>query len=256
MITEKPIISLGEGDFEVFVQPKYDVKTEKVIGVEALSRFVKEDGEVLLPFRYIEELGENGELVKLDFYMFEKICKMVSEWEKLFGETVQVLPISVNFDKITLESQGFLEKFFNIANSYGVNPDNIEVEITELNSFKNYKLAHNVINILRENKYKVSIDDYGKNSSAFTIIRQIDVDTIKIDRDIIVESEYNKKAFMILEAVTKLAGKFGMSVVAEGVETSGQLDIVRKVGCNAVQGWYFSKAMSKECFKEYMLGIG
>ena len=255
MITKKPVTNLGNGDFDVFVQPKYDAKTEKVVGLEALSRFIKEDGEVILPFRYIEELSANGELVNLDFYMFEKICKMLSEWGNLFDNLVEKMPISVNFDKITLESPEFLERFFNIAKSYNINPDEVEVEITELNSFKDFKLAHNVINSLRENGYKVSIDDYGKNSSAFTIIRQIDVDTIKIDREIVVESEYNQKAFLILEAVTNLAKRFGMTVVAEGVETSEQLEIIKKIGCSAVQGWYFSKAMSKENFKEYMLSI-
>ena len=110
-----------------------------------------------------------------------------------------------------------------------------------------------VIDSLREKGYSVSIDDYGKNSSAFSIICHVDVDVLKIDREIITESVEQDKTKLIFKSVVELSKKLNISVVAEGVETERQLEITREIGCDNVQGWYFSKAIPSEEFLQTLI---
>ena len=105
-----------------------------------------------------------------------------------------------------------------------------------------------VIDSLREKGYSVSIDDYGKNSSAFSIIRHVDIDIIKMDKEIIWESTKKEKAKLIFKSVVDLSKKLNISVIAEGVETAEQLALAKEMGCDSIQGWYFSKAIPDEEF--------
>lgn len=233
-----------KGEFHLFLQPKHSGKTGELIGAEALSRFISENGEIISPISYIEEFEKTGMIIELDFCILDKVCAFLKEKN-------QGIPVSVNFAKVTLESKDFISRFESIVNKYGINSNLIDIEITELNIFHDYNITKNEIDKLRSKGYKISIDDYGKNSSAFSIIRKIDVDTLKIDKEIISESEYSQKTLTIFKGVTDVAKKIGISVVAEGVETKKQLEIAKWVGCDVIQGWYFSKALCIGEFLEY-----
>lgn len=252
MMIEKPNSGLGKGDFQLFLQPKHDAHTHKIIGAESLSRFLTDEGEIVMPCAYIDEFEQNGTIKELDFYMLEKVCVFLFEWSNRFGHTAGTLPVSVNFSKTTLESETFLQRFEEVVNQYGIDPGLIEIEITELHRFHNYDLVTEMIDRLRHKGFMVSIDDYGKNSSAFSIIRHVDVDVLKVDREMTVESEQNFKTAMIFENVVKLAKQLRISVVAEGVETKEQLEMVKNFGCDVIQGWYFSKALPVDDFAEYV----
>ena len=240
---------LGEGEFVMFLQSKHDAKTGKISGAEALSRYKRADGTILTPDKFIDLLEEEKLIHELDFAMLDLACGFLSVIEE---KGIHV-PISVNFSKVTLELDNFLETFYNIIKPYNIPPQFIEIEITELHRFSSVTQMGDVIRNLRSHGYLVSIDDYGKNSSAFSIIRHVDVDVLKIDREIITESVEQDKTKLIFKSVVDLSKKLNISVVAEGVETERQLEITREIGCDSIQGWYFSKAVPSEEFLQTLL---
>ena len=252
MFSKKTFAGLGKGEFKLFLQPQHDVHACRIVGAESLSRFITDDGAVVMPSRYIDEFEKSGSIKEFDFYMLEQVCIFLSQWNTRFENGEAMIPVSVNFSKTTLESDGFLKRLEDVVNKYQVKPKLIEIEITELHRFRSYDKAVEVIEKLRQKGCLVSIDDYGKNSSAFSLIRRVDVDILKIDREITGECEHKLKTYLIFETVVQLAKKLGVSVVAEGIETKEQFDIAKNIGCDIIQGWYFFKALSVDDFVEYV----
>lgn len=240
---------LGEGEFVMYLQSKHDAKTEKISGAEALSRYKRADGAIITPDKYIDLLEDEKLIHELDFTMLNHTCAFL----KVLEEKGIHLPISVNFSRATIERDNFLETFYNVVKPYNIPQEFIEIEITEFHSFNNISYMCDVVKNLRSNGYRISIDDYGKNYSVFSVIRQVDVDVLKIDRELITESVEKEKTRIIFESVVKLSQKLNISVVAEGVETERQLEITREIGCDNVQGWYFSKAIPSEEFLQTLL---
>lgn len=240
---------LGEGEFVMYLQSKHDAKTEKISGAEALSRYKRADGAIITPDKYIDLLEDEKLIHELDFTMLNHTCAFL----KVLEEKGIHLPISVNFSRATIERDNFLETFYNVVKPYNIPQEFIEIEITEFHSFNNISHMCDVVKNLRSNGYRISIDDYGKNYSVFSVIRQVDVDVLKIDRELITESVEKEKTRIIFESVVKLSQKLNISVVAEGVETERQLEITREIGCDNVQGWYFSKAIPSEEFLQTLL---
>ncbi len=243
------------GQFHLFMQTKHDAETGKIIGAESLSRFNTYDGENVMPDMYIFDMEADKSITELDFHILDKVCAFLSQWQNAFG-SIEMFPISVNFSKTTLCLENFWERFCSIVNSYNIEHKYIEVEITEPHRFLKTTPMQANLERLRNDNFLVSIDDYGKCSSAFSIIRHVDVDTLKIDRELVVECLAKEKTYMIFEAVVKLAKKLGVSVVAEGVETPEQLSVAKAIGCDAIQGWYYSRALPISEFvsfvKEYV----
>ncbi len=246
---------LNSGQFHLFMQTKHDAENGKIIGAESLSRFTTHDGENVMPDMYIWDMEDDKSITELDFHILDMVCAFLSQWQNSFG-SIEMFTISVNFSKTTLCLEDFCERFCSIVNSYDIEHKYIEVEITEPHRFSKTTPMQANLERLRKDNFFVSIDDYGKCSSAFSIIRHVDIDTLKIDRELVVECLSKEKTFMIFEAVVNLAKKLGISVVAEGVETPEQLRVARAVGCDTIQGWYYSRALPISEFvsfvKEYM----
>ncbi len=246
---------LKNGRFQLFMQTKHDAKTEKIIGAESLSRYTTHDGENVMPDMYIFDMEDDKSITELDFHILDMVCAFLSQWQNEFG-SIELFPVSVNFSKTTLCLENFWERFSNIVNFYDIEHKYIEVEITEPHRFLKTTPMQSNLEKLRNDDFSISIDDYGKCSSAFSIIRHVDVDTLKIDRELVVECLAKEKTFMIFEAVVNLAKKLGISVVAEGVETPEQLRVAKDIGCDAIQGWYYSRALPISEFvsfvKEYV----
>lgn len=244
---------LKNGHFLMYLQTKHDAKTEQIVGAESLSRYVKNDGEPVMPDKYVFEFENDGSIIELDFLMLELACAFLAKWKENFGD-LEIFPLSVNFSKISLKQDDFIERFEKIVDKYGVKHNLIEVEITEAHRFHKTSLIKHHIELLRQNGYMVAIDDYGKSSSAFSIIRHVDIDCLKIDREMVVECLEKRKTLVIFDAAVQVAKKLEMTVVAEGVETEEQLEQVRNIGCDAIQGWYFSKALPVDEFISFVKG--
>lgn len=244
---------LQNGEFVDYYQPKYNINSEGVSGAEALVRWKKPDGEIIMPGRFIELFEKNGFIRKLDFYMFEKACILLKRAQ---DADMPFVPISVNFSRVHLYDQRFPQRLFNLAASYGVDPGLLEIELTESAFLLESEILRQVVDKLHEFGFSVAIDDFGSGFSSLNMLKDIEVDTLKIDMKFLEGFELGGRAGTVVTAVVRMAKWLGIPVVAEGVETIGQLEFLRTLGCEVAQGYYYSRPIPREAFERLLLGEG
>ena len=234
--------------FEVFLQPKIDAKTEKLIGAEALSRW-KYDETYLNPESYIETLESNNLIEVLDLYIFESVLRFMSS---LRSEGIELFPISVNLSKKQKEVKKYVEKLESLRKQYDIPAKYLEIEVTETSFLNNYTETMQAIRKLREYGFVVDMDDFGTGYSNLNLLSKGVFDVIKFDRSLIQgveDSNTNKILFHSIE----LAKSLGMSIVCEGVETAKQRELILASGGAVVQGFYYSRPITINEFKEKYL---
>ena len=241
--------SLKDKRFVVMFQPKYDACSERIAGAEALVRWQQEDGTLTSPAEFIPVLEHTGLIPKLDFYVFEEVCKTMSNF---FRKNIQVVPISVNFSRINLYNPGFCNKLKNIASQYGIPHKSLEIELTESAFFENEKILTDVAKCLRKDEFRVSIDDFGRGYSSLNLIKEESFDVIKIDQSFL-QGENEGTARMILKTIFTLTRELRLETVAEGVENRTQLEFLRNSGCDLIQGFFFSKPVSNVEFENMLM---
>lgn len=253
MLEEQKIESLMEealkdGEFKVIYQPKISTSTEKLVGAEALVRWYQKDG-IISPNKFIPIFEKNKFILKLDLYIFEEVCKDLIDFKREYG----VVPIvSVNVSKENFVHENFIDDYVNIMEKYDLNPENIELEITE-SAMVDEDI--NIIKILSDIKKKgfvVSIDDFGTGTSSLSLLQDIPIDIIKIDKAFIDNANLDSNENLI-NYIEFIAKKLGIRTIVEGVETKRQVEFIRKLKCDMVQGYYYSKPISKNEFGEAFL---
>lgn len=232
-------------EFQIYLQPKYHLKTETVAGSEALVRWKTGDGKLIPPNEFIPLFEKNGFVVKLDFYMLEQVCKLMRKW---MDASFPVLPVSVNFSRLHLNSSDFVEHLSSIANHYGIPKNLIEIELTESTIFNNEDVLVDLLNRLHEVGFTLSMDDFGTGYSSLGLLKNLPVDVLKIDKGFFDQNRYESRAKTVIQSVIQMAKKLGIHTVAEGVETKEHIDLLREIGCDMVQGYYYSKPMPAEEF--------
>ncbi len=241
--------ALEKGEFIVYYQSKVNIKDKTICGAEALVRWFH-DGRLIPPMQFIPQLEREGSVCKLDYYVLEQACKFLKGWiEK--GE--KPVCISVNFSRRHLEEDNLVEQIVEIVDRYGVDHKYIEIELTESEDFQNYEIMSNIVNGLRDNGIGTSIDDFGTGFSSLNMIKQVDLNVIKIDKSFIpLESEYpdKKKDMVMFGSIVKLVKQLGKKTIAEGVETTEQLEYLKQVGCDIVQGYVFDKPLPQAEFEQ------
>ncbi|NLH00460.1 MAG: EAL domain-containing protein, partial [Clostridiales bacterium] len=236
---------LENGEFVDYYQPKYNMDDECLSGAEALVRWKKPDGEIIMPGRFIELFEKNGFIRKLDFYMYEKACEMIKD---LQDKDLPILPISVNFSRVHLYDSRFPERIFKIAQKYGVDTKYIEIELTESAFLLEGEILEQIVDKLHEYGFSVSIDDFGSGFSSLNMLKDVEVDTLKIDMKFLEGFERGGRVGTVVTSVIRMAKWLGIPVVAEGVETKEQVDFLRTLGCEMVQGFYYSRALPRETY--------
>ena len=240
--------SLKENRFIVVFQPKYDACSEKIAGAEALVRWQQEDGSLTSPSEFIPVLEHTGLIPKLDFYVFEEVCKTMS---RFFSMNIEVVPISVNFSRINLYNPGFCNKIKQIAEQYGIPFKSLEIELTESAFFENEKILTDIAKKLRKDGFRVSIDDFGRGYSSLNLIKEESFDVIKIDQSFL-QGDNVKTSQVILKSIFSLTRELRLETVAEGVENKNQLEFLKDSGCDLIQGFFFSKPVSKMEFENML----
>ena len=201
--------ALRNGEFQVYLQPKVNMITSKVFGAEALSRWVHPVEGIRSPLSYIPLFEENGFVVKLDMYVFEEICKLKQKWYSE-GVSFASIPISINMSRLHLFKKQFVDELFGIVSKYGVNPSEIEIEITESVYLNDYSELIQVVGSLQEYGFTVSIDDFGSGYSALNMLKDIPVDTIKIDKEFLQLSANTERGKKVIKNVIFFAFSIGM----------------------------------------------
>ncbi len=239
--------ALADGEFTMFLQPKYRLSDDKLEGAEALARWWVNGKYIMYPADFIPIFEKNGFVVKLDMFMFEQACKFV---RNLIDKGRNPITISTNFSRLNLLKGGFVQKLCEIADRYNVAHKYLEIEITESSMLGNETLLKNVLAELHQEGFTLSMDDFGSGYSSLGLLKEIQIDVVKIDRSFFERSQEEKRDYIVIESVINMAQKLQIRTVAEGVETQEHIDFLRKIGCEIVQGYFFAKPMPFSEFEE------
>lgn len=252
LYTERVATAVSEAmkrnELKIFIQPMYDTATQNLVGSEALSRWVKPDGTVILPSEYIPELEKNSSILALDWFMFEETCRVI---QRIKGMGLPLVRISVNFSRMhVLYERDIAKRLCEIADSYSVAHNLIEIEITESVYIHLPTIIEPIIRSIRDAGFAVAIDDFGSGASSLEFINTVDVDTLKIDKSLIRSNCSDEKERVLLESVVMLAHRLQLNSIAEGVETPEQLGFLKTIGCKQIQGFIFSKPLPEDEYLE------
>lgn len=234
--------ALEKGEFEVYLQPKYSASTREIVGAESLVRWNRPGVGLVPPNDFIPLFERDGFVVQIDAFVLRETCRMLRGWA---DEGLPEIPVSVNVSRVNLHDPGFVGKVCAAAREYGVPPGLIELEITETSvlDFENIGRLTGIIGELHDAGFLVSMDDFGSGYSSLNLLRRLPVDVLKLDRAFFAGDADNARGRMVIAEVADLARKLDIQVVAEGVETAGQVDFLTSIGCDVVQGYYFARPM-------------
>lgn len=252
MLNEKQIEdemeeALKNNEFKLYFQPKYEIYTEEIVGAEALVRWKHPEKGILTPGKFINIFEKNAFIMKLDLYILEQTCKFIKKNVDLNRKN---LPISVNMSKLNFKKHDFKKDVLNILNKYSIDPMLIEFEITESLIMENPDRTINILNEFKKEGLKISIDDFGSGYSGLNILQMIPLDTLKIDCVFFKNFDKSNKGAIIIKNIVSLAKELNLNIVAEGVELQEEIDYLREIGCNIVQGYYFSKPVNLKDFEK------
>ena len=240
---------LDDGEFVDFYQAKYRTDSETVAGAEALVRWKKPDGELIAPGRFIGLFEKNGFIRKLDMYMLDKVCRMLRD---RLDKGEEVVPVSVNFSRVHIYDPAFPESVNKVIKSYGIPPECVEVELTESAFLTESDSLNGAVERLHSFGLTVAIDDFGSGYSSLNMLKDIPVDVLKIDMRFLEGFENGGKVGTVVTSVVRMAKWLGVPVVAEGVETKEQVDFLRSLGCDMVQGYYYARPIARDDFEKLL----
>lgn len=230
--------ALADKKFEVWYQPKFNSHTGKIVGSEALIRWRADDGSLISPGRFIPLFEKNGNIIRLDEYVFREVCRQQKEWQK---EGIQILPVSVNISRFSLYYSNVVEKYERIINYYDLDHKYVQIEITESAIIENTVIAE-LIQKFHDAGFDILLDDFGSGYSSLASLNQMPFDTIKLDKSL-VDYVGNENGEKLLKFIVQLVQSLGMKITAEGVEYKEQLDFLENLNCDDIQGFYFSKPL-------------
>lgn len=238
--------SLNNNEFEVYLQPKYELEHFTIVGAEALVRWNHPLKGMIFPDKFIPLFEKNGFIIELDNYVLEKVAAWLAQ---RLNNKQEVLPISVNQSRLHLYDADYLKTLSAILAKYNLAPTLIELELTETVFFENAPKMKNLFYKLHEQGFKISLDDFGTGYSSLNMLGGVLIDVLKLDREFFNENYNQKNGRLIIEAIIALAKKINMAVVAEGVETLEQVEFLKSINCDLIQGYYFSKPLTIKEFE-------
>lgn len=240
--------ALYNNQFVAFYQPKIDSIKNKIVGAEALVRWNHPEKGLIPPYKFIPLFERNGFISKIDYYMFEQVC-IYQHDRKLDGR--KLYPISCNFSALHLSEPDFSEKLIETAGRYEVDPQYLEIEITETVAAEKSNLVKQHFSLLMNDGFSLSIDDFGSGYSSLEIFNNIPAHYVKLDKGLIdnCNTDYSKQ--LVLFGVAYIAHSLGKKVVCEGVESKEQIDYLKSIECYIIQGYFYSKPLPINEFDEY-----
>ncbi len=237
-------------EFVVYMQPKVDLKQHKIIGAEALIRWIKPDGEVIFPSEFIPVFEKNKSITLLDYFVYDEVCKYIDERMKR-GEPI--VNISVNVSRVHLQAIDEMVAYVkHLLQKYDILPEYLEFELTETMSTEKVEDTITMLNKLRELGVKVSMDDFGSGYSSLNLLTKLPLDVLKLDKEFLKDFETDSDGKIIIPSIIDMAKKLKLEVVCEGVETKEQVEFLRNVDCDIVQGYYYSKPVPLDVFSQML----
>ena len=241
--------AVDNNEFEVYYQPKVDVKTGKTISMEALVRWISPTLGFVSPVKFIPLAEETGLIHPIGEFVLRESCRQNKIWhEKGFN----TLKVAVNLSGKQLKHQNLIPIVANILKETSLEPEWLELEITESILMDNFQKNIIILDKLKNMGINIYLDDFGTGYSSLNYLRKLPIDFIKIDKSFIDEITINSKDSFIASSLIDLAHGINLSVVAEGVETSEQLNLLKSYGCDEIQGYYFSKPLNANDFERFL----
>lgn len=256
MLRENEIIksmydALKNGEFQFYLQPQHHLANhDRVMSAEALVRWVKPDGTIIPPGDFVPIFERNGFIVELDRYIFEEVCRFIKK--AIGSDWYEGITIAVNVSRLDLYKRDFTEYYTDVKNKYHIPDHLIELEFTESVVFEDYKTFKNVLYRLRDNGFTCSLDDFGAGSSSLNVLKELPVDVLKMDRLFFTGSDNAERNNSVVASVIAMARGLDMRIVAEGIEDYEQITFLRRIGCDIIQGYAFSKPLPIPDFIEYV----
>lgn len=238
--------ALREHQFMVYFQPKYELKECKPYGAEALVRWQKPDGSLVSPGEFISIFEKNGFIIKLDYYVWENVCQFI---RRELNAGREPAPISVNVSRVNLYNPRFLDSLIDLVEKYKISPKYLNLELTESAFVDNLMLVQKAVKYLHKAGFTIFMDDFGSGYSSLNTLKDIELDVLKIDMKFLSKGEEGKGA-KILKAIVSMAKDLDMSVIVEGVEEKEQVEFLKGLGCDYIQGYYFAEPMTQEQYCE------
>ncbi len=237
-------------ELQAYYQPLYDALSNRMVSAEALVRWVKEDGTVVSPAYFIPVLEKCDAILNVDWYILEEACKLL---RYQIDNELNPVPISVNFSRMHLvyeNSNDITKHLCEVVDSHNLAHKWIEIEITESAFINQPEAVANLVKEIRDLGFKVAIDDFGSGLSSLSFVKEVEVDTLKIDRSLLSKNCETEKERIVLESIFHFAHRLKLSTVAEGVETREQLGFLRTCDCKKIQGFLFARPEPLKSFIE------
>ncbi len=246
-ITNRMRSALDNEEFVLYIQPKFDLRSNRISGGEVLVRWNSEGTGLVSPGLFIPVFERNGFIQKLDYYVWEKTCAMLRRW---MDEGCNPEPVSVNISRVSLYNSKLVEVICGLVEKYDIPRRLLQLELTESAYTDNPMAIREMMEHFRSEGFTILMDDFGSGYSSLNVLKDIVVDILKIDMKFLADTQNRGRSENILAAVVRMAKWLGMPVVAEGVEYYEQTEFLRSIGCEYVQGYYFAKPMPVAEYEE------
>ncbi len=239
-------IAIKEGQLQMHLQPKYSISQNRIIGAEALVRWYHPTRGMIYPMEFLPVIEEDGFITKVDYYIWKKAGEFLGRCREA---GIQDCPISVNLSRRHLQDREFMRVLDRIVEEYGICKHLLELEITETMEEHVSQAARE----MKEQGFKLLMDDFGSGYSSLNILLETPFDVLKLDRKFMENMMVSDKGRLILEHIITMAEQLKLGLIAEGVETRDQVELLKRMGCDQVQGYYYAKPMPEEDFYQLLL---
>lgn len=240
-------MAIQNKEFTLYLQPKYNIEKGTIIGAEALVRWISQENGFISPGDFIPVFENNGFVYEVDKFIWEESCRYLRKW---LDEGREVHPISVNVSRIDLYDPKLVKHLVDLREKYQLPSQYLELEITESAYTEDPEQIITITRQLREAGFVILMDDFGTGYSSLNMLKDIQIDVLKLDMGFLKSSDYSAKGGNILTAILKMAESLKMQTIAEGVETKEQVEFLKGIGCKYVQGFYYSKPLPVEDFEK------
>ena len=244
-MTDEMETALQEGQFEVYLQPKFDLRGEGMAGAEALVRWIHPENGFISPGEFIPLFEKNGFITRLDQFVWERVCALQKSWKE---KGYPCLPVSVNVSRADFYQADLTDIFRTLIRKYDLHPADLHLEITESAYTENPWQILNIVDELRKEGFVLEMDDFGSGYSSLNMLNQMELDVVKLDMNFVRSETVKPENQGIIKYIVELAHSMNLQVTAEGIETGEQLARLKSMGCDYGQGYYLAKPMP---WKEY-----
>lgn len=245
-------MAIQNKEFTLYLQPKYNIEKGTIIGAEALVRWISQENGFISPGDFIPVFENNGFVYEVDKFIWEESCRYLRKW---LDEGREVHPISVNVSRIDLYDPKLVKHLVDLREKYQLPSQYLELEITESAYTEDPEQIITITRQLREAGFVILMDDFGTGYSSLNMLKDIQIDVLKLDMGFLKSSDYSAKGGNILTAILKMAESLKMQTIAEGVETKEQVEFLKSIGCKYVQGFYYSKPLPVGEFEKLIPNI-